>query len=121
MLKYLLIDVLLVVAFAMFGFGGGKGDLVSYEELAQKLAQKENFVLLDVRTQEEYAAGHIEGAVLLPYDEAEKKAADLLPDKGESIVVYCRSAIAAESLRGLGYANVRDFGGINRWQGTLVK
>ncbi|MDY4919827.1 MAG: rhodanese-like domain-containing protein [Phascolarctobacterium sp.] len=134
MLKYIVIGALVVAGLGVLGCGGAKagassnsgaGALVSYEELSSKLAKKEQFVLLDVRTQEEFASGHIEGAVLLPYDEVEKKAAGLLPDKEKAIIVYCRSgrrsAIAAESLRGLGYKDVRDFGGVNRWQGQLVK
>ena len=95
------------------------------EELQAKLARKENFVLLDVRTPEEFAEGHIGGSVLLPYDQVEQKAASLLPDKDKPIIVYCRSgrrsAIAAVTLRGLGYKDVKDFGGISRWQGELER
>ena len=57
--KYLVIAALAVVGLFIFGFGGGKSGLVSYEELQAKLAKKENFVLLDVRTPEEFAEGHI--------------------------------------------------------------
>ena len=125
MQKYLVIAALAVAGLFIFGFGGGKSSLVSYEELQAKLAKKENFVLLDVRTQEEFAEGHIGGAVLLPYDQVEQKAVGLLPDKDKPIIVYCRSgrrsAIAAESLRGLGYKDVKDFGGISRWQGELER
>lgn len=125
MKKYLVIAALVVAGLFIMGFGGGKSELVSYEELQAKLAQKENLVLLDVRTQEEFAEGHIAGAVLLPYDEIEQKAANLLPEKEKPIIVYCRSgrrsAIAAKSLRGLGYKDVRDFGGISRWQGNLER
>ena len=62
--KYLVIAALAVVGLFIFGFGGGKSSLVSYEELQAKLAKKENFVLLDVRTPEEFAEGHIGGSVL---------------------------------------------------------
>lgn len=123
--KYLVIAALVVAGLFIMGFGSGKSDLVSYEELQAKLAQKEKLVLLDVRTQEEFAEGHIAGAVLLPYDEIEEKVANLLPEKDKPIIVYCRSgrrsAIAAKSLRGLGYKDVRDFGGISRWQGNLER
>ena len=123
--KYLVIAALVVAGLFIMGFGGGKSELVSYEELQAKLAQKENLVLLDVRTQEEFAEGHIAGAVLLPYDEIEQKVANLLPEKDKPIIVYCRSgrrsAIAANALRGLGYKDVRDFGGISRWQGNLER
>ena len=59
----------------------------------------------------------------LPYDAVAQKAATMLTDKNKAIIVYCRSgrrsAIAADSLRQLGYKHVRDFGGINRWHGAL--
>ena len=123
--KYLVIAALVVAGLFIFGFGSGKSGLVSSEELQAKLAKKDNFVLLDVRTPEEFAEGHIGGAVLLPYDQVEQKATDILPVKDKSIIVYCRSgrrsAIAAESLRGLGYKDVKDFGGISRWQGELER
>lgn len=125
MFKYIVIIALAVAGLFIFGFDGGKNGMVSYEELQAKLAKKDNFVLLDVRTKEEFAEGHIAGAVLLPYDQVEQKAASMLPDKDKSIIVYCRSgrrsAIAAESLRGLGYKDVKDFGGISRWQGELAR
>ena len=104
MRKYLVIAALAVAGLFIFGFGGGKSGLVSYEELQAKIAKKDNFVLLDVRTPEEFAEGHIAGAVLLPYDQVEQKAASMLPEKEKPIIVYCRSgrrsAIAAAALRG---------------------
>jgi rhodanese-related sulfurtransferase len=79
-------------------------------------------LLLDVRTEEEFAAGHIPGAVLLPYDELAAKFREA--DKGRPIVVYCRSgrrsAIARETLLGMGYTNVSDFGAYTKWTGKLV-
>jgi phage shock protein E len=92
--------------------------------LAGLLADKDSKVLLlDVRTAQEYAEGHIPGAVLLPYDELAAKLKE--PDKGRPIVVYCRSgrrsAIAKEALEGLGYTNVSDFGGYPNWTRGLVK
>ncbi|MFR4383649.1 MAG: rhodanese-like domain-containing protein [Phascolarctobacterium sp.] len=128
MLKYLLIAVLIVAGLSMIGFSFGKNageskNLVTYEELQKKLTAKENFILLDVRTHEEFADGHIPGSILLPYDAVAQKAATMLTDKNKAIIVYCRSgrrsAIAADSLRQLGYKHVRDFGGINRWHGAL--
>ena len=125
MLKYLLIGALVAAGLAMFGFSGSAGNLVSYEELQGKLARRDEFVLLDVRTQEEFAQGHIAGALLLHYDEIDKKAPELLPDKAKPIIVYCRSgrrsAIALKSLQKLEYQDVKDFGGISRWQGSLER
>ena len=125
MRKYLVIALLAVAGLFIFGFSGGKSGLISYEELQAKMAKKDKFVLLDVRTPEEFAEGHIAGAVLLPYDQVEQKAAGMLPEKEKPIIVYCRSgrrsAIAADALRGLGYKDVKDFGGISRWQGALER
>lgn len=89
-------------------------------------------LIVDVRTQQEYASGRIPGAVLFPYDEIKGKAAAFAAlvgkDKGgydRPIVVYCRSgrrsAVAAKTLADLGYKNVIDFGGIDRWKGPLER
>ncbi|MBL8966543.1 MAG: rhodanese-like domain-containing protein [Spirochaetaceae bacterium] len=94
------------------------------KRLAALLADKSSgILLLDVRTAEEFAAGRIPGALLHPYDGIETSFRE--PDKSRPIVVYCRSgrrsAIAAESLRRMGYSNVSDFGGLDRWSGKLER
>ncbi len=82
-------------------------------------------VILDVRTQEEYDEGHIDGAVLLVDTEIKSKAEDVLTDKSQKILVYCRSgrrsAQAAKELIAMGYTNVYDFGGILDWTGEIIK
>ena len=79
----------------------------------------EEYIFLDVRKQEEFDAGHIPGAILIPYTEIEAKAEEMLPQKDAQILVYCRSGrrskIASESLVNLGYTNVKEFGGIIDW------
>ena len=124
-MKYILMIALVIGGLFMFMQSGNANQTMKYEELQNKLNAQENFVLLDVRTQEEFEAGHIAGAVLLPYDEIALKAATVLPDKEKEIVLYCRSgrrsAIAKKALVELGYKDVEDFGGINRWKGELVK
>ncbi len=84
-----------------------------------------SFVLLDVRTQEEFDEGHIAGALLLPYDQIPQKAATELPDKNAKILIYCRSgnrsATASNALIDLGYTDVSDFGGIIDWPYEIVK
>ena len=124
-MKYILMLAIVIGGLFMFMQNGSANQKMSYEELQNKLNAKENFVLLDVRTQEEFDAGHIPTAILLPYDEINLKAATVLPDKEKEIVVYCRSgrrsAIAKKALVELGYKDVKDFGGISRWQGELVK
>lgn len=124
-MKYVVM-VLVVIGLAMsFMSRGDSKSLVSYDELQQKLNDKAPIVLLDVRTQEEFDNGHIPGALLLPYDEIDQKALQLLPEKEKEIIIYCRSgrrsAIAKDSLEALGYNNVKDFGGMNRWQGKVEK
>ena len=90
------------------------------------LASEEDIVLLDVRTAEEFAGGHIPGALLLPYDEiTASSAAKLVPSKKAKIIVYCRSgrrsAIAARTLQDLGYESVADLGGIMSWPYEIVR
>lgn len=124
-MKYVVM-VLVVIGLAMsFMSRGDSKGLVSHEDLQQKLTDKAPIVLLDVRTQEEFDNGHIPGALLLPYDEIDQKALQLLPEKEREIIIYCRSgrrsAIAKDSLEALGYTNVKDFGGMNRWQGKVEK
>ena len=124
-MKYILMLAIVIGGLFMFMQNGSANQKMSYEELQNKLNAKENFVLLDVRTQEEFDAGHIPTAILLPYDEINLKAATVLPDKEKEIVLYCRSgrrsAIAKKALVELGYKDVKDFGGISKWQGELVK
>ena len=124
-MKYILMIALVIGGLFMFMQNGNANQTMKYEELQNKLNAEENFVLLDVRTQEEFDAGHIASAILLPYDEIALKAATVLPDKEKEIVLYCRSgrrsAIAKKALVELGYKDVEDFGGINRWKGELVK
>ena len=124
-MKYILMIALVIGGLFMFMQNGNANQTMKYEELQNKLNAQENFVLLDVRTQEEFDAGHIASAILLPYDEINLKAATVLPDKEKEIVLYCRSgrrsAIAKKALVELGYKDVEAFGGVNRWKGELVK
>lgn len=106
-----------------------KGDEPVYKEISQKEAKKimdsgEEHIVLDVREQDEYDAGHIPGAILIPYTLIDEKAPELLKDKSAQILVYCRSGrrskIAAEALAKLGYTNVKEFGGIIDWEYDIV-
>ena len=86
---------------------------------------EEGYVILDVREQDEYDAGHIPGAILIPYTQIDAKANEMLPDKDRLILVYCRSGrrskIAAEALAELGYTNIKEFGGIIDWPYEVEK
>ena len=92
---------------------------ITAEEAKQIMDTEEGYVILDVRTQEEYDEGHIPGAIVISHEEIEEKAEDVLTDKDQLILVYCRSGrrskISAESLVELGYTNIKEFGGIIDW------
>lgn len=92
---------------------------------AKSIIDKEEVIILDVRTKEEYDGGHIKNAVLLPVTDISSKASEVLKDKNAQILVYCRSgnrsATASNELIKMGYKNVIDFGGINSWPYEVVK
>ena len=92
---------------------------ITAEEAKQIMDSEEGYIILDVRTREEYDQGHIPGAILIPNTEIEARAEEELPDKDQLILVYCRSGNrskkAAEILVELGYTNIREFGGIIDW------
>ena len=92
---------------------------ITAEEAKQIMDSEEGYIILDVRTQEEYDQGHISGAILIPDTEIESKAEKVLTDKDQLILVYCRSGrrskLAAEALVELGYTNIKEFGGIIDW------
>lgn len=107
-----------------------KGEKAMYEQITAEDAKKimesgEKHIILDTREQDEFVEGHIPGAILIPYTEIENKAEEMIPDKDKLILVYCRSGrrskIAAESLSKLGYANVKEFGGIIDWPYEVEK
>ena len=92
---------------------------ITAEEAKQIMDSEEGYIILDVRTQEEYDQGHIPGATQISHEEIAEKAEEVLPDKNQLILVYCRSGrrskIAAEALVELGYTNIKEFGGIIDW------
>ena len=96
---------------------------ISTDEAVTMMAEQEDYVILDVRTPEEYAERHIAGAVNLPNEEIGTEPIEELPDLDQLILVYCRSGNrskqASEKLVKLGYTNVYEFGGINDWTGDV--
>ncbi len=118
------IAVFLVVLLALAGCGHKVAKEASYvnitaQEAKELMDREEGYVILDVRTEEEYAQGHIPGAILIPDYEIETKAEDILKDKNQMLLVYCRSGRrsknAAQVLLNLGYTDIREFGGIIDW------
>ena len=98
---------------------------ITADEAAQMMQEETGFVLLDVRTQEEYASGHIPGAICIPNETIGSEEIPELPEKDQLILVYCRSGNrskqASQKLAEQGYTNVVEFGGINGWTGDLEK
>ena len=98
---------------------------ITAEEAKQIMDTEEGYIILDVRTQEEYDEGHIPGATQISHEEIAEKAEDVLTDKDQMILVYCRSGrrskIAAEALVELGYTNIKEFGGIIDWPYEVEK
>ena len=124
------IIMLTAVIMLLSGCGGGGGEKqptyrqISQEEAAEIMSSQENYLLLDVRTQEEFVGGHIPGAICIPNETIGTEEIPALPDKSQMLLVYCRSGNrskqAAEKLAKLGYTNVLEFGGINTWTGETV-
>ena len=115
----LLISLLLLLT----GCGGNATD-GSYQQITQEEAKEmmdsQEVIILDVREQGEYDSGHIPGAVLLPVGTIdETTAAEVIPEKDSTVLVYCRSGnrskTASSTLAELGYTNIYEFGGINTW------
>ena len=97
---------------------------VSPEEAAAMMEEEVDYIILDVRTQEEYETAHIPGAICIPNETIGTDDIPELPDKDQLILVYCRSGNrskqASEKLAKQGYTNIVEFGGINSWTGETV-
>lgn len=103
-----------------------KEDIVSgVEKISQDYAKRIidsdiEFVLLDVRSQEEYDEKHLKDSLLIPDNELQERVEKEIPNKDELILIYCRSGNRSGSstkvLSSMGYTNVKDFGGLNSWQ-----
>ena len=98
---------------------------ITPETAKQIMDTSKDYVILDVRTQEEFDQAHIPGAILIPNDQISAEAERVLMDKNQLILVYCRSGnrskTASRILAELGYTNVMEFGGINNWAYGTVK
>ena len=97
---------------------------ISSSEAADIMASGKAHIVLDVRTADEYKAFHIPGAINIPNQLIGSRELSELGDKDNLILVHClsggRSRNAAAKLAAMGYRNVKDFGGINSWQGEIV-
>ena len=97
---------------------------ISTDEAIAMMEEENNYIILDVRTPEEFADKHIPDAINIPNETIGTEEIPDLPDKGQLILVYCRSGNrskqASEKLAALGYTNIVEFGGINDWRGETV-
>lgn len=125
--------IMLLISLSLFGMtacGGENGKVSTYEQITAEQAKtimdtKKDYVIIDARTEDEFAEGHIENAIMIPEYEISTRAEKELPDKEQLILVYCRSGrrskIASGELVKLGYTNVKEFGGIIDWPYDIVK
>ena len=97
---------------------------VSAREAISMMEEEKDYIILDVRTPEEYAQAHIPGAINIPNETIADRPPEQLPDKGALILVYCRSGNrskqASRKLAAMGYTSIVEFGGINSWPGETV-
>ena len=114
---------LLLALLLLAGCSGNSAD-GAYQQITQEEAKEmmdtQEVIILDVREQDEYDRCHIPGAVLLPVGTIdENTAADVIPEKDSTVLVYCRSGnrskTAFSTLADLGYTNIYELGGINTW------
>lgn len=121
-----IISIALVLILCLFvGCGQKESEIMNtYQQITAEEAKnimdtESDYIIIDSRTEEEFAEGHINNAILIPEYEIAARAEKELPDKNQLILVYCRSGrrskIASEELVKLGYTNVKEFGGIIDW------
>ena len=123
-MKYMSVIIIAILAVLLFTGCKNAKHGASYKQISQQEAKQMmdsgNVIVLDVREKDEYDAGHIADAVLLPVGTIdENSAAEVIPQKDSAVLVYCRSGnrskTASQKLADLGYTQVFEFGGINTW------
>lgn len=104
---------------------GGVYTKISAQEAKKMMEEQPSITVVDVRTRQEFEAGHIAGALNIPNEIIGTSKVEALPDLDATILVYCRSGArssqAARKLIALGYTNIIDFGGIINWPYEVVK
>jgi len=108
----------------IFGMGVHR-QKISQEVAKEMMHSAAKPIILDVRTKAEYKQGHIKGALLIPNTEINQRIEKKIPNKTETVLVYChsgsRSHMAVRAMRQMGYDEAYSFGGLNTWQGKLVR
>lgn len=118
---------LLLIGLLLLGTGCGISKPyreMSMQKASEWMEKESGYLLVDVRTAEEYEEGHIPGAILLPIEEIREGKLDTLPDHDQTLLVYCRTGRRAEDAAAIlvkeGYSNVCAIGGIFDWTGEIV-
>ena len=97
---------------------------INMDEAIAMMEAESDYIILDVRTPEEFSEKHIPGAINIANETIGSEEIPELPDKDQLILVYCRSGNrskqASEKLVALGYTNIVEFGGINDWPGEVI-
>ena len=98
---------------------------VSMDDIVKIMNENKDYVIVDVRTPDEYKEGHIPNAINIPNETINETIYNKLKDKNQLILIYCRSGSrsrqAAYKMQKLGYTNLVDFGGIINWKGKIEK
>ena len=120
----ILLSLLLLAGCAAPAERGFNYRQISMDEAIAMMEEENDYIILDVRTPEEFAEKHIPDAINIPNETIGTEEIPELPDKEQLILVYCRSGNrskqASDKLVGLGYTNIVEFGGINDWPGETV-
>jgi len=117
--------LLFIITIGMMGCGPSAGSLLSPNEFNSRIHATTQIQLIDVRTAEEFAEGHLEGAVNMDYNDDSFNEQVSALTKTMAVYVYCRSgrrsAAAADQMKELGFLEVHDMdGGILAWrEGSL--
>ncbi len=121
----ILLTALLLGGCAAQPKGGTSYRRIGMDEAQKMMAEETDYIILDVRRADEFAAGHIPGAIHVANESIGTSEIPELPDKNQLILVYCRSGRrskeASQKLADLGYTNIVEFGGILDWPGEIEK
>ena len=120
-----ILSIMLLSACSTTGGSANSYRQISMDEAVEMMKKESGYIILDVRRPDEYAEGHIPGAINVPNEDIGTAEIPELPDKAQLILVYCRSGRrskeASEKLVKLGYTNVVEFGGILDWKGEIER
>ena len=119
-----LLLIQIVAAVLLLSSCGSSYTRISQDEAMQMMQEQTDYLIVDVRRPDEFAEGHIAGAINVPNEEIIDEMPELLPNKDQLLLIYCRSGNrskeASKKLADIGYTNIYEFGGINTWEGEIV-